>query len=181
MTGNTDNTAESEARTAAHDIDPEEVARRKGVEYSEREHTYEDESHCEASADGRAVVGITNDEGEVLVLVHPEGVSLPNATLDSGDTWRGAVRDSTEDTLGTAVTVGDPIRVRRVEHRTEGDEHPHNVTHHVVFEGSLAPDAADPSVPADSPWRAEWYGDLPPAADDEDTGALADLRMFVDT
>ena len=200
-------------------LDPATLAEDPGVDVATSVYPHSDADHCEADATGRAILGLTRDDGAALLAVNDEAghASLPNATVAPDETFRAAGRAEVEDVLGAPVTVGDPVAVRRVEHYTTddpdavgdaeafdaGDATPHNVTHHVVFEASLAAEAGsdrqadpsdagggpsdaegDPTVPAPTverdDWEVDWYHEVPAAVPDEDGDAVADIRRFLD-
>lgn len=184
MTEKTNEPANGSPASTTRSIDPKTARERADVEYEETTYNHDDERHCEADAKGRVVVGVTNDEGEVLVAVHTDGphALLPNSTLEEGDGWLATARETAEDVAGASVTVGDPVRVRRVEHYTDGNGDPHNVTHHVVLEATLGPDAADDGAigdKTDEDWAVDWY-DAVPVDVDEDGDTLADISAFVE-
>ncbi|MCU4719345.1 hypothetical protein [Halapricum hydrolyticum] len=163
-------------------FDPEAAAGRRGISYEERTYVHESTDHCEADGEGRVVVGVTDEEGAALLLVDQDRsiAMLPNATIDAGDGWLPAGRRAVADATGLEVTIGDPVRVRRIEHTTEESDTPHNATWHVVFRAS--PTGCDPAAPDDTPFEAGWYERLPvEMSDDPSTrgDALADVRSFL--
>lgn len=184
MTEKVDQPASGGNGSTGQSIDPETASDRADVGYEERTYTHDDQSHCEADAKGRVVVGITNDDGEVLVAVHTEGphALLPNSTLDEGERWLATAREAAEDVAEASVTIGDPVRVRRVEHFTDRDDDPHNVTHHVVLDATLGPDASDEVAVEDrndEEWVVDWY-DAVSVDGDEDGDTLDDIRAFIE-
>lgn len=163
-------------------IDPAALADREGIEVEDRTYTHEDRDHCEADADGRVVVGIARDDGDLLLLLDPtdEHAILPNCVVDPDEDWTTVARETVEGTTGVPVTIEGVEAVRRIEHVCEG-ENPHNETFHVVFRGSVADEgaAADPTVDDDTDWTAGWYDHLPIAVGDDPGDAVADIRRFL--
>lgn len=165
-------------------LEPATLADRDDVEFAERTYTHESTDHCEADADGRVVVGVTRSDGALLVLEHRESghAILPNCTVDVTDDWRDVARETATEIANRPLTLGEPVRARRVEHVLEDDPEPHSITHQVVFaagtEGS--DDAPEPSVDDDTPWTAGWRHDLPDAVEDESGDPVADIEAFLE-
>lgn len=159
--------------------DPRRLRERGEVEYTERTVTHEDDDHCGAEAAGRAIVGVTNDRGEVLLIVDERGehAFLPNGTFDADDHWPTVARDTAAAVAGEPVALGEPRAVRRVEHVADGDDEPHNTTFQVVVGGSVDGEV-DPGVDA-AGVTAGWFDELPVPADDERGNATADVRRFL--
>jgi len=164
MTGNRDSsTAESEPPTdspsdqtapSSGPIDPAQLADDPAVEFAERVYPHGDADHCEADARGRAVVGLTREDGAVLVTVDDDAdhALLVHDTVAPDEGFRAVAREAAAAVANTPVSIEDPVAVRRVEHYATDDQDavgdpeafeaadadPHNVTHHVVFGASLA-------------------------------------------
>ena len=166
--------------------DPTALRARDDVTALENTYTHENPDHCEATAAGRVVVGVTNDDGEALLLVADERdhAMLPNTVVDADEDWARAARSAVADGVDTSVRLDGVESVRTVEHVVEadGDTRHQNTTHHVLFHAS--PTDADvgggPAVAQDG-WHAGWYDELPvdPAVEDfEDV--IADIRMVLE-
>jgi len=159
--------------------DPAALAEREDVAFAERTYPYDPEG-CEADAAGRVVLGVTNDDGAVLLLVHEEADHAipPNATVDPGESWRAVAREAARERANVSVDLGDPVAVRAVDHRDEEANAVRHRTHHVVFPATPADGAdPDPSV-EDTAWTAGWYRDLP--VDIDDAGdVLDDIERFL--
>ena len=130
-------------------------------------------------AAGRTVVGVTNERGEVLLLVAGEHVILPNCTVDAGEDWASVARETAAKTAGGPVTLEGVRTVRRVEHRVEGADAPHNVTFQVVLEAS--PEGETATTVEDDDWTAGWFDEVPVSLDAENGrgDAVADIRRFL--
>ena len=126
--------------------DPAAVAERWGVAFERRTYEHEDAEHCEADAAGRAIVGLTDSKGRVLVVVRPEEnhAVLPNETVDPGGDWAAVGREWVEGMVGVEATFDDVRLVREVEHLVDGGTE--SRTHHVVFDGSLVEPSELPRV-----------------------------------
>lgn len=165
--------------------DPTAWAEREGVTTRERTYTHEDADHCEADAIGRAVVGVTSDEGEILLLVDDDGshAILPNCVVDSGEDWATVGRRTVEDSTGVSVGLDAVEEVRTVEHEveTEGEARHQNTTRHVLFRASPSAgsgDAGEPAVTDDSDWTVGWYEEIPVEMD-EAGDVVDDIRTFI--
>lgn len=156
--------------------DPASLRDRDDVEFVADTHDGEREFH-DADVAGRAVVGLTNDAGEVLLLEHPEQPPiLPMCTLDSGDDWAAVGRGTVDNVRGLTVDLDRVERVRALTYEADGETH---TNYYVVFRASVAPDGTLPADPTidDPEWGVDWYDEVPPEAD----GSLAeDIRLFLD-
>lgn len=164
-------------------IDPEQLFENERTDTERRTYTHENADHCEADADGRAIVGVTSEDGRVLLLVNSEEdhTILPNDTVAPGEDWATVGQSWVEKSAGIDITLDDVERVRRVEHVVDGESTPHSVAHHVVFGASVASAGTIPDgLCADDPWELGWYDELPLDTDDDDAGVLADIRLFLD-
>lgn len=163
-------------------IDPEQLFADGDVATEERTYTHEDPDHCESGAAGRAIVGVADGDGRMLLVVDPdeERAILPNDTVESGDDWAEVARSRLEGMAGLDVTLDDVALVRRVEHVVEGEETPLVTTHHVLFGASVAADAALDGLCGDNDWELGWYDEVPFGFDDGGTGAIEDVRLFLD-
>lgn len=165
-------------------LDPTTLREREDVEYGERTYPHEDTDHCAADAAGRVIVGVSNEDGAVLVLVADDAdhAILPNCTVDEDDDWAAVARDTAAEIAGAPVTLEAVECVRRVEHVLEDDDEPHAVTHQVVLAASVD-GAGEPGVERDD-CTAGWYETVPVALDDGDGAghgdAVEDLRRFLD-
>ncbi|QLH76622.1 NUDIX domain-containing protein [Halosimplex rubrum] len=162
--------------------DPGSLRGREGPTVAERTHAHEDPDHCEATAAGRAVVGVTNDSGAVLLL-RPEDadrVFLPNTVVEADGDWADAARRAVAEEAGTTVRLDGVERLRTVDHvvGTDGDTRHQNTTWHVLFRGSPVDASDDVSSGVDG-WRAGWYDELP-ADPDESGDVIGDVRAVLD-
>jgi len=180
MTGNiSDSTAATDRTVLGVPLEPARLREREDVAYDERRYVHDDETHCAADAAGRAVVGVTNGHGEVLLLVAGEHAVLPNCTVDADENWASVARETAAETAGGPVALERVRAVRRVEHRVEGADTPHNVTFQVVLEAS--PEAETAPTVEDDDWTAGWFDEVPVSLDAEGGhgDAVADVRRFL--
>ncbi|WP_276302342.1 NUDIX domain-containing protein [Halorussus lipolyticus] len=167
--------------------DPEDLRDDDSVRFTHEEAAHDDRTHCNTDIAGRAVVGVTNDAGEVLLAVHEaESVAmLPHGEVESGDDWVAVARRKVELTTELPFEIDGVAVVREIDHFVGNDDEPHATTYGVVFRASLTGDPdeavlADPGHPDNDHWDAGWFGsvpdNLPPGA-----GLVADdVRLFVD-
>lgn len=162
-------------------LDPGRLREREDVEYAERTVVHGDTDHCGADAAGRAIVGVTDDAGAVLVMVDAAGeyAVLPNETFDGDEDWQTVARGTAERVAGCPVTLGAVRAVRRVEHVAAGDAEPHNTTFQVVV-GASADGRTDPSTGGDE-GAVDWYDEFPVPLDGEQEhdDTVADVRRFL--
>lgn len=213
MTENTSSTAtvdhEEETATAPHAEDGDDshplpdslsVDAPDDLAYAERTYVHEDDDYCAQDTDGRVIVGVTNDAGEVLLLVNDERshAILPNCHVEAGD-WADVARRTVEESTGVAIDLEGPAVVRAVDHRIEGeDENEADGVHerdeengrkgahddrtfHVVFHGTPTEAANDTEPGCDDPdWRTGWYDEIPYEIDSEHGDVLDDIERFLE-
>ena len=180
MTGNiSDSTAATERTALGVPLEPARLREREDIAYDERTYVHDDETHCAADAAGRTVVGVTNEHGEVLLLVAGEHAILPNCTVDADKDWAAVARETAAETAGGPIALERVWAVRRVEHCVEGADSPHNVTFQVVVEAS--PDGETAPTVEDDDWTAGWFDEIPVPVDSKDDhdDAVADIRRFL--
>jgi hypothetical protein len=180
MTGNSRRTATGSASTTVS-IDPEALADEPGLEAQKATFTHEEADHCEAGAAGRAIVGVTDADGEVLLTVRegPDHAILPNGIVESEGEWRETARETAE-TLGVAVELDGVERVRRVEHELE-DGACLEPTYHVVFRATHSREERDePAIACDDEWSARWVADSPVDPGRDGDSVSDDIRLFLD-
>jgi len=165
--------------------DPTDIADDPGVDYREHTAVHDDEHYCEADVDGRIVVGVTDEDGSVLLHVNRDrsAALLPNGKVQADEDWLAAGRRAVEDLTGLAVRMDAPRLVRRVEHVVDGEDEPRAATHHLVVEAS--PEIArenrpQPTVPDDQAdeWEAGWFDRVP--VDPNGGLHVDDVRLFLD-
>jgi len=172
--------------------DPAALAERTGVGATAATFEHDEADHCEAGAGGRAIVGVTNERGEVLLWLHENGHAiLPNVVVDGGGDWSRAAREEVADTTGLALDLDSVERVREVDHVLAedgdgaGESRPLETTHHVVFAASPARSADERDAPqidtCDDVWTAGWYDRLPTDPDTyRESSVVDDIRLFTE-
>ena len=160
--------------------DPASLRGRDDVEFLAPEPT-ESADHFDAYADaaGRAIVGVTDDDGRLLVMEHPElpVPGLNTTVVESGADFVATAREGVALGTGLDVAVEDVLRVRHQRPRHPDDRE--TEAYEVVFAATPTGDGEiDPDAGHD--WTATWRDpaavDLP---DEEDNEVLSDLRLFL--
>lgn len=175
--------------------DPASLCDCEEIRFTDETAVHDDRDHCNTDIDGRAVVGVTNDAGEVLLAVHREETvaMLPHGRVESGDDWLATARRKVEITTDLPFEIDGVEAVREIDHVVEGEDDPHATTYGVVFRASLVADSADADDSADDPadvadpgtddndhWDADWF-DAVPENTPPGSGLVADdIRLFVD-
>ena len=160
--------------------DREDVAFSREAEYPDRE-TYESLREQSETGDGAALVGVTNDDGKVLLKDTCTGWLAPGGNVAPGEDWAAVARREAESWTDVAVELDSVERVRRIDHRLEEGE-PSDVLDdpfYVVFfraspaTGETAPvDSDDEDAP-----DVEWFDEVPEGVDpnhEDDVGAFFD-------
>lgn len=186
-----EHTTQDESATHASPIesltDPASLVDRADVELREETNVHDDEDHCETDVEGRTVVGVTDEDGALLLHVNRgrSAAKLPNGKVQADEDWAAVGRRAVEALTGVSVQMEAPRRVRRVEHVVDGADEPHATVYHVVFEASpetARPDGPEPQVPDEQAdeWEAEWFDAFPTELTDSYGPAEDDIRLFVD-
>lgn len=172
--------------------DPETLRNRDDVEYRERT-VVQDEEHLELNEpiDGRIIVGLTDDDGRLLLSSPGCGDAwlLPYAPVQPNEDYAAVARRDLAERAGIDVVVAGVERVLRKEYRIEDDEVRRTTVHHVVVSASPADGDAIPHNPGpnetDNPGPDEadatdlrWFDDEPPVLPEGEP--LDDLELFLD-
>ena len=164
-----------DCQTADGTLDIEQTIQAEGVDHEQS--TYDDSDHCEATATDRAAVGVTNDSGEVLLVVdeNREYALLPSEIVEPDDSVLGVARDTVEGVLDTTISTERVRRIRQIDHRPNGT-HQQRTTH-VVVSATPTESPVEPATPGDNR-TAGWHDELP-AHVDAVNDSLADIRLFL--
>jgi hypothetical protein len=131
-----------------------------------------------APTDGWAVVGLTNDDGALLLMDDGRhGWTLPAIPVRDGD-WADRAREVAESLTGRPTDLIGVERVRRLDYREE-DGDGHLTVHHVVLRAASTsgePVADEPTVGCDGSAEVEWFDALP---DDLEGVPADDARLFL--
>lgn len=163
--------------------EPESLRDRPEVEFIEMTETLPapDFEAARERIESHAVVGITNTDGEVLLMNDGDhGWTLTAFPVEDGDEWTAVARLGTERVTGQKLPLEDVLRVRRVEFRQEGPAEARFTMENVVFRSS--PVAGRPIAeafegPGEEAWDLEWFDTVPEGVD---SGLAEDIRLFVE-
>jgi len=173
------------ATTVESITDPESLRDRDDVRFTEEtavldRETYESVRGQSEVGDGAALVGITNDDGEVLLKDTCTGWLPPGGNVAPDGDWAAVARQQAESWTGVAVELDAIERVRRIDRRLEGadpSETPALPFHVVYFRaspaageavaGDSAPDGSDDSASGESDDSASDDGDGPDENDED--------------
>lgn len=142
---------------------------------------------------GMAIAGITNDDGEILLVKNTDpdvchDWVLPHGVVRGADVdWADTAADWVDGLTGVSATIDDVVHVRRnnitldVDDEDAGEaETRETTTYHVIFSGqphdreSIEPDAR---YDCDDVWTAGWHDTVPDSARETES---ADIARFVD-
>lgn len=161
--------------------DPESLRGRASVPFHEETQSVaqaEFESVAE-SVDSHAVVGITNDEDDVLLMNDgSHGWTLLAFPVEHGDDWTAVARQQTERLLGVTVVLEQVELVRRIDFRLTSDGEQRTTMYNVVFRGSVDGDRTieESDSTNDDGLLLRWFEGIP----DKQEGEVADdIRIFV--
>lgn len=163
-------------------IDPATLADNEEFDIRQRTYSNGNQDHCEADAAGRAIVGVTDEEKRLLLLINPatDHAVLLNDTVAPDEDWAIIAQHRVKEMAGIDVTLDAVLRVRRVDHVIDGESTPRSTTYHVVFSASVAsPGATLDGLCDDNAWEIGWYTDLPVEVDNDESGVLDDIELFL--
>lgn len=163
--------------------DPVAAADSAGLAIDQRTHVHENREqyhdHCESDAIGRTIVGVTDRDDRLLLVVSREekAAVLPNETVTPGEDWVTVGREWVEGAAGIDVTIDGIERVRRIDHEIAGEDLPVSTIYHVVFGGSAPSETAIDGMCEDNPFELGWHDELPVA--EEESDHIADVQLFI--
>lgn len=143
---------------------------------------YEQARERFADEDGVAVVGVTNDAGEVLLADTEQGSGWlpPGKRVDAGGDWVEFGREAVAEQAGVDVKITDVERVQRMNFRVDDADDDRETTTYVVYLAASPADSesvGEPGLPDEDAPAAEWFDGVP---EDVDEGHGDDVRVFLD-
>jgi nucleolar protein 56 len=171
-------------------LDPETLLGREDVPVREDPEVVEHQHHFDLyePIEGMAAVGVTNDDGEVLLLVDDdEGIALlPHGPVEPGEDWAAAATRVVEEQTGVAVEIDGPELVKRKYFSPEGDDDRQTTAFQVFLraspiDGETATASSEDG--GDGNWDVSWFDEVPVDADEADEtedDIVDDIRLFVD-
>lgn len=162
--------------------DPESLRDHPDVEFrEERTVTQQTSFDYFASIDGLAAVGITNEEGAILLMNSPHGWRLPYGPINPEEDWITGSQRIGENLTGVTITVSGVERVAKITHYIEGSRH-ESITYDVIFRAVPLTGQPVASSPSFGPWdelELEWFDTVPEDAYWEHGDAVDDIRLFI--
>lgn len=158
--------------------DPEDLRDRTGVPFHEdvrRLPADEFESVTE-ELDSHAVVGITNDEGDVLLMNDgSHGWTLVAFPVERGEDWATAARREAETLLDDTVVVAGVEFVRRVDFQSADDDSQRTTMYTVVFRASVDESAGVENRVEEDDLSLRWFDGVPAGREGD---VADDIRYF---
>ena len=161
-------------------FDPEELRDRAGVSFHEKVRRLSaDEFDSVAGAvDDHAVIGITNDDGEVLLMNDgSHGWTLVAFPVQPGEDWVAVARSEAKALLDDTVTLEDLEFVRRVEFESVDDDSRQITMYTVVFRASVDDSVGVGSTMEQSDVLLGWFDAVP---DEQEGDPADDIRTFLE-
>lgn len=137
---------------------------KEGVPFRETARTFSDPKFTGLqkrykTIDGIIMVGITNDQGEVL-LKGPESWGPPGGAVKPGEDWAAAARRTIQKQAGVSIMIDEPVLVERMIFNKKGSEDTQFSAYILHFEASLAQKDADLT---NQP-KFRWFSEVPEQA-----------------
>ncbi|WP_256297479.1 hypothetical protein [Haloarchaeobius salinus] len=162
--------------------DPTRLADRDDIEEITDTFPHGDDDHCEADYAGRAIVGVTNDAGDLLLVVDDEAgrAVLPSPKVEYEGDWTATAREEIVEVAGFDVRITGVERVRHAEHVLQDDDEVFDETTHLVL--AAEPVADEPELPdlEAEDWSLEWHDSYPSDLFEDGRPEAEDARLFVD-
>lgn len=161
-------------------IEPARLYDDADVPTQDSTYTHEATDYSEAGTAGLSIVGVTDDDGRLLLVIEPEAghAVLPHTPVETGDKWATIARDHVAAASGLEVELEAIILVRRVEHRVEGETAARETTHHVLFAASPVGGTFE-GLCETNDWELRWCEKLPEGIDADDN-ARTDIQRLLD-
>lgn len=177
----TTDTTTTTAGTVTIPDDPTDLAAREGVEEATQSFVHDGEDYCEASSAGRAIVGVTNDRDEVLLVVaeNRQTAVLPSPKVERNGDWVSAARGELKEVADIDVRITGVERVRHAEQILDGGGDPVDVTTHLVLAAEPVAADPDPAAPAGESWTVEWHENFPEDLLDAERPSGDDVALFL--
>lgn len=129
--------------------------------------------------ESHAVVGITNDEGDVLLMNDgSHGWTLPAFSVAQRTNWLERTRTEAETLLDTSVILEDIELVRRVKFQPETDDTEQFWMYTVIFRAFTNADMDVDKISEETDLSLGWSGSVP---DEQKADLASDIRLFLET
>lgn len=160
--------------------DPEELRDRTGVPFHEevRRLPPDEFDSVAGELDSHAVIGITNDEGDVLLMNDgSHGWTLTAFAVENGENWVTVVQREAEELLGDSVVIEEVEFVRRVDFRSTDDNLQQTTMYNVVFRASADDNVGIDKTVEENDVLLKWFDGVP---DGQEGDVSDDIRHFVE-
>ncbi|QSW97776.1 NUDIX hydrolase [Haloterrigena alkaliphila] len=163
-------------------LEPDTLRDRDDVEFQTETRTLSaPEFETAQSLESRVTVGIINAAGEVLLVADgARDWTLPGVSVGANAEWGDAARRAIESLTGLEAEVDEPIRVREVAFREEGESDRQRRTYDVLVRTtpvSGRPVAEEPTIGDDDVADLIWLDRVPEGVSD---GLAADVRSVLE-
>lgn len=163
-------------------LEPESLCERDDVDVQTETRTLtRTEFETARDLENHLTIGVANDAGEVLVVTDGvRGWTLPGAPVGPDGDWDGVARRALESLTGADIDIAEPVRVRRVEFRRDGDAGRQRTTYDVLVRTESVPGrpvADEPTVAGENVADLVWLDRVPEDASD---AIAADIRSVLE-
>lgn len=163
--------------------DPESLRDRGDVPFHEDVDAVPEETfETIRKLDDLALVGVTNDDGEVLLrrLTETCSLKIPSIAVDPGEDFTATARREVQRNTGLSIELDALEAAWRLEVRPEGGEDRTATRHFVVYSASPTADGSEEDDPTAIPDDHEavevaWYDELP-----DEAAELPGIDLFFD-
>ena len=163
-------------------FDPESLRGHEDVTFLEETHTLDQEEFEAAyeNLDSHVAVGVTNDEGEAMLMNDgSHGWTLTAFAVEPGNDWTDIGQRGVEKLTGETVELACPELVRHIELSPEGKENRQKSIYNVVVRAVPVegrPVADEQTLKEEDIQDIGWFNEVPP----EREGDVADdIQLFV--
>lgn len=133
---------------------------------------------------GLVALGITNDDGAVLLMDSAHGWRLPYGGVDSTVDWLDRVAEIGRTLTGVDVTAGAVLRVTEITHELATDQDQTTTS----FDAVVGTEPVDGEPIADDPTFDEWedlelgwFDEVPDDAYHDHGDAVDDIELFLES
>ena len=163
------------------DLDPKSLQECEDVDVQTESRTVARSAFATArDVESHVTIGVANDAGDVLVVGDgARGWTLPAVPVAPDADWADEARRAVASLTGSDATIAEPIRLRRVEFRQEGDPDRSVTSFDVLVRAAVdgRPVANEPTLAGEDVEELLWVEDAPEPAPE---GVAADVRAVRD-
>lgn len=163
----TTDSPEAAAQTVESFSDPESLREREDVPFHEERDVVDEETiDVLQDLDDLAPVGVTNDDGEILVTRITETCAwkIPSSAVSPDEDFPTATREWVQQNTGLSISLDGIEGVWHFDLRTEDEERTAS-RYFVVFSATPLGDESLDARPADGAEEAGWFEELPEGAE----------------